>query len=425
MVPGESEEYDVNSAYPAIIARLPCLLHGVYSKGMGIPQVGEEELCIVYANVWSPGMPGKSSEQTIGAMLHRDEFGRILRPMATEGWYWWDELQAAIKAGVVKRFGGKGGSQVNRWVKYVPCDCKPPMEGIRGLYGKRLEVGKKSPLGKAAKLVYNSAYGKFAQSIGEPIFGNPIYASRITSGCRKQILEAIATHPKGIQDVTMVATDAVYFITPHPKLPINDSLGSWDYKKRSNLTLFKPGVYWDDETRATISEGGNPYFKTRGFRAADFASSIVRIDSEFESWNASDATTVMGGDDWKWPCVEFFSTFTMTTALQALRQHDWSHAGHVTTGKPLIQNSNPSDKRINLHADRISRPGETIFRSFPHFGMVEIETDNGFELDWVPSVPYSKRFGLEDPWSDEYKEQYGVTEDGNVIDILSWLLKGE
>jgi hypothetical protein len=32
---------------------------------------------------------------------------------------------------------------------------------------------------------------------------------------------------------------------------------------------------------------------------------------------------------------------------------------------------------------------------------------------------------MDDPWSDEYKEQLGVTEDGNIADVLAWILYGE
>lgn len=414
IIPGESHEYDINSAYPSIIARLPCLMHGTYSRGEGLPDAGPNDLCLVYANVWTPGMPDATRSQHIGAMLHRDSNGRILRPHATEGWYWWDELQAAQRAGLIKRLDNRGKQRVQRWVKYEPCDCPPPMEGIRDLYQKRLDVGKKSPRGKAAKLVYNSSYGKAAQSIGAPIFGNPVYASRITSGCRKQIIEAIGTHPNGMSAVSMVATDAVYFLTPHPGLATSESLGEWDYKRLENLTLFKPGVYWHDGTREDIAREESPRFKARGFKASDFVANIERLDSTYRSWDEADLRDV------EWPSVEFTASFAMTTALQALRQHDWSRAGRVQVGAPLVQNADPYAKRDGLWRDTTS-DGRTVYRSNPHYCMNAV---NG-KLEWIPSHPYEKRFGMEDPWSDEYKGQHGITEDGNLVDILAWILTGE
>jgi hypothetical protein len=410
LIPEDSYEYDVNSAYPSIIADLPCLLHGTYSYGVGLPDVSSGELAIVYGDVWGPGMPGHVGP--VGAMLHRDRHGRILRPGATRGWFWWHELRAAERARMVKRLDNRGAQQITKWVKYLPCDCPPPMRNIRGLYQKRLEVGKNSPIGMSCKLVYNSDYGKFAQSIGDPLFGNPIYASLITAGCRTMILDAIATHPDGLNSLAMVATDGVYFMTPHPSLPLSDALGEWGYKVKRRLTIFKPGVYWDDTTRDMIVRGESPHFKARGFKASDFAAQIGQVDEVFTSW-------ISGGSRPEvWPSVEFRPGFAMVTALQALRRNDWGSAGRVTGGNdavPLVQNAAPWDKRCDAFVDIYD--GRTVVRSRPYRGLV----DGG----WVASEPYEKRFGMENPWSDVYKGMLGETPDGFVGDVLAWILKGE
>lgn len=434
IIPGESHEYDINSAYPQAIRRLPCLLHGNYSKGEGIPRgikrdskgsTGRGHLCLVYGRIESPGMPTQSSGNHIGVALHRDSHGRILRPRATVGWFWWDELKAAERAGLIKKLRatprtppkGRPPQGIERWVNYEPCECSPPLEGVADLYQRRLDVGKKTPLGKVAKLIYNSMYGKFAQSVGEPIFGNSIYASRITSCCRTQILDAIATHPKGTAHVAMVATDGIYFISPHDSLAISGTLGEWDHNVRSNLTLFKPGVYWDDSTRREILQGESVHFKARGFNARDFANAIGRIDSHFAAWADSRAGGNPAGG---YPSTSFVPRFAMVSALQALRRNKWELAGSVANEpKALVQDSNPSDKRCGFYGDMVD--GRRVFRSRPHYGL----RDTGETLEWIPSVPYEKRFGMEDPWSDEYREQFGITPDGTVGDILTWILMGE
>jgi hypothetical protein len=423
-IPGTSHEYDINSAYPTIIASLPCLQHGEYSFGNGLPgEIGEKDLVLVYANVWSPGMPDTNAAkpQCVGSMLHREDDGSISRPYATEGWYWWHELQAAVKAGMVKpQFNrGNGLQRIHRWVKYVPCDCPPPMREIAGLYIKRLEVGKNSPLGKAAKLVYNSAYGKFAQSVGTPLFGNAVYASLITAGCRKQILEAIETHPKGRSDVVMVATDAVYFLNRHPGLRVTPALGDWDYKERFNLTLFKPGVYWDDETRERIAAGNGAHFKARGFKASDFIGSIARVDREFDGWRDKPPESYSFGVYRNWPIVEFPTAFTMTTALQALMRNDWSMAGKVETGVVLKQDSVPSSKRDGIRL--YDYEGRQLWRSQPLYGIGW----EGTKAIWSKSAPYKESFGMDDPFSYESREVMGVQQDGNTLDLIRWVLSGE
>ena len=422
IIPGITHEYDINSAYPSVIAQLPCLLHGTYSRGEGMPP-NDDGLTLVYARVVSP--ESQFSAQLIGSMLHRRK-GDISRPMETEGWFWWDELQAAQRAGLIKRFTNKGRQKVKQWVKYTPCDCPPPMAGIAGLYDKRLEVGKTSPLGKAAKLVYNSGYGKFAQSVGEPIFGNAVYASRITAGCRTMILDAIATHPNGKAAVAMVATDAVYFLDEHPTLSISKKLGEWDHVEQTNLTLFKPGVYWDDTARDRITKGESPHFKARGFKASDFAEQIGQVDKVFSSWDELPDSMFKWAErvslDWimpgavgkpdprfNWPKVTFTPSFSMTTAVQALQRNKWETAGIVAPlDIELTQDSDPYKKRNGLYRDTYN--GRTIYRSRPR------------KDDGEPSEPYAKRFGREDPWSDESKAESGETPEGRLIDILAWIL---
>lgn len=414
IIPGETHEYDINSAYPSIIARLPCLRHGNYSYGVGIPTgLRNDSIVYVYGKVWSPSLPDGSKGQHIGAMLHRDGNGRILRPCATEGWFDWWELKAAEKAKLVKRIDNRGRQQIEKWVRYDPCDCPPPMAGIADLYQKRLAVGKATPLGKGAKLVYNSGYGKFAQSVGDPIFGNPIYASLITSGCRIQITNAIGTHPQGRSAVAMVATDGIYFLSPHPGLPISERLGEWEHNVKRDLTLFKPGVYWDNKTRLEIAEGKSPHFKARGFRAADFVASLSRVDSIFRGWD-----NMAGG--YEWPTVAFRPSFAMVTALQALQRNQWDTAGRVDSEPiEITQSSDPVMKRDRIYRDTFD--GRSIYRTHPYWGLDYYAAPWG---EWIPSHPYEKRFGMEDPSSEEFKSQFGQTEDGNVLDILSWILTG-
>lgn len=395
---GDVHEYDINSAYPSVIATLPCLEHGHYTRGTGRP-AHPPTYCLVKARVFAPGKDvGKHIRTTqqahIGTMPHRNTDGSICRPDVTEGWYWLDELEASRTAGFIDRVDWK------EWVGYEACDCEPPFKSIVELYQKRLEFGKTSPMGKGSKLVYNSAYGKFAQSIGSPQFGNAIYASLITKGCRKQILGAIASHPMGSAAVAMVATDAVFFTTPHPSLILSEKLGEWDYTLRRNLTIFKPGVYWDDETRRQIVQGEKPKFKARGINANQFANQIWLVDSWYDSWHDNDTGSIT------WPDVQFQSGFSMVSALQALVRNKWDTAGRIRD-VTLFHTSNPYRKRDGIWWDK----EYMVWRS----GVLVKEYDY-LMMDWkdVVSMPYVKSFGFDDPFSDESREEFGVTEDGLV-----------
>lgn len=424
IIPGISYEYDINNAYPFIESTLPCLLHGKYTRGTGKPpKLNDGDICLVHAKVKSPET-GKSRYAYIGTMLHRTPEGRICRPMRTQGWFWWHELEAAVRAKLVSP-----NVEWFEWMRYEPCDCLPPLRELKFLYQMRLDVGKKSPIGIGAKLAANSSYGKLAQSVGEPQFANPIYASLITAGCRSMICDAIATHPGGKKDVAMVATDGVYFLHKHPSLPISDRLGEWDYSERPNLTLFRPGFYWDDDTRRAFMDGRDVRFKARGINAADFGSQLEAVDKRFSEWqrcprvSPSDIANIHQSD--RWPEVEFHPSFSMVSALTALHRNNWLLAGKVSSRETVVLSARPTDKRQS-RKDNI-RPKDRIFRTEPidfervDFWSLEVEEDK----NRLVSSPYEKRFGMEDPFSKISKEAPGITPDGILGDIYSWAVQGE
>lgn len=384
-IPGITYEYDINSAYPYIISQLPCLEHGEWIHRDSETQ-WESPFTLVYAKV-------EGDNPYIGTMLHRDAKGNIFRPHKTEGWYWLHEIVAAKASGLLSK-----DPEIQDWWSYHPCICGAPLREVRDIYSLRKQVGKKTPLGIACKLVPNSLYGKFAQSIGEPKFANPIYASLITSGCRTMILNAIATHPKGAKAVVMVATDGVYFTDKHPTLPISGELGDWDFDEKLRLTLFKPGVYWDEKARKTVAKGNTPVFKARGVSARDFGKQLNRVDMLFDS--------MMDGDRINWPGVRFPTQFAMISALQALQRNDWSLAGTLIPDKEFKQSADPKTKRQDAYLE-FFRGSTSILRSKPR-------VNDPYE----PSHPYEKRFGMDDPFSIENMEKPGIMPDGMVGQMI-------
>ena len=84
LVPGITYEYDIRSAYPYIIATLPCLLHGRWRrhKGPNPPALRQSQIRLVRT---TPGGV-RGSNPYIGAMLHRRRDGSIVRPHRTGGW---------------------------------------------------------------------------------------------------------------------------------------------------------------------------------------------------------------------------------------------------------------------------------------------------------------------------------------------------
>ena len=146
-ISGTSYQYDINSAYPFAMVRLPCLC-GEWIWG------SEGALTLYHCRI-----RGNESE-LLGPMPYRTRTRRINRPYGTKGWYWKHEIEAATRAGLIEDV------QIIDKIGYQKCYHPNPVAELTNLYETRIRLGKESALGKAMKLIYNSLYGKFAQSIG-------------------------------------------------------------------------------------------------------------------------------------------------------------------------------------------------------------------------------------------------------------------
>jgi hypothetical protein len=391
-IPGTTREYDITSAYPSIIRRLPCLICGEWQPNH------EGELRIAKYHVRGP------DDAVTGPLPHRRRDGSILRPLETRGYYWSDEVEAAERAGLIDEYV----SVEDRW-SFHPASCshrsRYPFREIEDLFLERIKVGKKSPAGKALKLVYNSAYGKTAQSVGSPKYASPVYASLITSGCRVMILNAIASHPQKARALVMVATDAVFFRTPHPSLDMRENtLGAWEEEPKENLTLYMPGVYWDDATRASVkAPGGKLKLKSRGISAVELAKYIDAIDREFDEWDGVSYSDEDQVRESRWPSLALYSEFGLVSLSQALDRGKWWTAGalmtyeedgRVITGVKRVITSDATPKRAADHYDHVWECGRLawdvdIWRSRPYAAVM---------IDGQPmpdTTPYDKSFGHE------------------------------
>lgn len=362
--PGEAHSYDLLSAYPAIIADLPCLLHGEWKQLKGLPKPGT--LALVHGEF--RGVPGAAT----GPLPYRTKDGHIQRPLVTRGTYWFHEIAAARDAGLLPPYGW-GIQADDIWAFRSHCNHKPPLANIRELYNRRLAVDKASPQGKALKVIMNSAYGKTAQTIGQPLYANMVYAGIITSRCRAKILEAIATHPGGADAVLMVNTDGITFRGEHPTLPISDTeLGLWEYSKQQDLCLFMPGVYWELEAvGAKIKRRGMPLAAAQYVK--DEASRL------FQEWEPGK----------EWPRVDVKIPWQFITGKLAYARGKWETAGTSIYDGTRGFNSNPYQKRKPSDDALESRPYNfpNIEESTPYrraeyvFGWIEQLEDQEWQDD--------------------------------------------
>ena len=243
-------QYDINSAYPYALQHVPCLVHGTWRRELGPRDVADDELSISFGT-----FRAKSERVMFYGYPVRKEDGSIHFPGSGKGWYWSFESRTAIHQSFIA---------YDSWIYEKHCDCKP-FAFLEEVYNARKRMGK-SGKGIVLKLAMNSVYGKMAQSIGDPKYSNPVWASFITAFTRTQIMEVIHTMPACQagwcgKDVYMIATDAFFTRDYDPQtwqIETGSGLGEWDRSVfGSGLFIIQPGLYFDPDSREAK-------FKTRG-----------------------------------------------------------------------------------------------------------------------------------------------------------------
>jgi hypothetical protein len=236
---GPIYEYDINSAYPAGMAELPCPLHTRWHRVTKRPSDGSLYIADISfehpPNALWAGFPVRTRDHH----LHW--------PLKGSGVYWSVEIEAARKLGPRVQYK-------TIWAAEKCCDCEP-FEWVPALYDYRKRIGKGTK-GYPIQLGLNALYGKLAQRKGARTWQDPVAAGLITAITRAKLIEAVALDPEA---VVMLATDGVYSTRPL-KLDIGDALGSWELKERTGrMFIIQPGLYlFPDENNADAA------FKTRG-----------------------------------------------------------------------------------------------------------------------------------------------------------------
>jgi hypothetical protein len=226
-------EYDINSAYPAVIRHLPCLLHGRWEES------NPDSPGIRLGHVrWNVG------KVPFGPLPHRSRQGDITFPQMGSGWYWSPEWP-----------DDPGTYVVDKCYRWVPNCEHRPFYWVKDRYEQRKAHKQAGRKGQAMmlKLGYNSLYGKMAQNVGQAPWRNSVYAGLVTSTCRKWLRAAAMQRP---DDIVMFATDGVYSLSPLD-VPINAELGGWEYGCYDDgLHIVRPGIYFSPDGKAKVKSRG-------------------------------------------------------------------------------------------------------------------------------------------------------------------------
>lgn len=231
--------YDIVSAYPSAIRNLPDLTKLQWRfSGRSTPP--KDKIYVAHI-CW------KIPKTNWGVLPWRDKHGSILWPLEGEGWYWHHEIEAAYK-----KFGKSNFECMGYFVADGQYDY-PFKKLVEEAFNYRAKLKREGhPSHVAVKLVLNSLYGKFAQTVGSARYYSPIWAGLITSKTRAQLLSAIT------EDVVCVMTDSIWSTKPLP-LTLGEGLGDWEEQEEARLWLAEAGLYEAEKP------DGTPFVWQRGF----------------------------------------------------------------------------------------------------------------------------------------------------------------
>lgn len=208
-------EYDINSAYPFTMQKLPCPMCTEWKWSDTRPK-GRGKL---YLGLIDFSHPLAHRKRWCGFPWRLDS-GTIVFPANGRGCYWSCEIEAAedILGAKVKWLGGFVAERV---CKHDYFDFVPEIYDFRAALEKEQKGS-----GIGFKLGLNSIYGKECQSVGSAGFRDMIAAGLITARTRLKLVRAMGYHP---EDVLMLATDAIYS-TRKLRLPTSGVkvLGEWE-----------------------------------------------------------------------------------------------------------------------------------------------------------------------------------------------------
>lgn len=221
-------EYDLRSAYPSALARLPAM-RGEWIKR---PSYTTDEHGVWFVR-WD--VRGHAVAPYLGPLPLRAS-GGLWWPLTGSGWYQAIEVAAAIEV-----FGDMIKVEEG-WTFHPDDPDSRPWSWIEELYRERAAIKLQDQRdgtrrNHALKLGLNSCYGKTAQRAtwrrdrgsGQPVLSEGRWTHRYVAGyqtasTRAQMLSAASQAP---QSLLSIATDAVAFTDPID-LDIGANLGQWE-----------------------------------------------------------------------------------------------------------------------------------------------------------------------------------------------------
>ncbi len=280
--------YDIVSAYPAALVRLPSMKDGTWEHGEGLilsskSSFGDWNMLSMFCVEWNfDHIDGSGLPVPFYPFPYRvKKKGQILFPDRGKAWIMRDELVAGIEWFRVmypKRDISKC-IRIKKWSRFYPANDEKPFKGIYELFRTRKEMKRLHDIAqKNIKLVINSLYGKTAQGVGSndgpPSSACPYYAAATTAWCRARLLRFAIRDPHAIVSFmtdgiasTRKLHDEAHALDANvkPEGDDNAELGDWEWKSVAGGFFLMSGLY------ALLDEDGKAKTtKTRGYDPQKF-----------------------------------------------------------------------------------------------------------------------------------------------------------
>jgi hypothetical protein len=258
--PGDAYQYDLVSAYPSAMLKLPCLSHGFWDRTR-------------HFDMHSFGLWRVRYNATRRMQLYpffwRTPDGSIEYPASfEERWAHTYEVAAALAVDAA------GVRILDGW-KWTPTGCndEAPFWWVGKDFLKRQEYKRVGNDGASngLKLPLNSLYGSIAQARGGTASNPPwsqqiLWAGAITAYTRARLYLAYQTNPSA---VVHMATDGIISVEELP-LREGSGLGEWEVTHLEDLTVIQYGVYNAIEWKEIDGQRwGIPRHRERGFRLSE------------------------------------------------------------------------------------------------------------------------------------------------------------
>jgi hypothetical protein len=350
--PGKVYQYDIRSAYPSHIRRLPNLSkgHWRFSANFKPDTFG----------VWRFDFTSKhapvSGQKLPQPFFYRDNGGRISFPPMVSSWAWTPEASLAPEA---VRDG---------WV-FEPDNEERPFAFVDEFYELRAQWKREgNSAQRALKLALNSLYGKMAQRAGYregrmiPKWHQLEWAGYVTSSVRAQLWHAMS---QAKYNTIALETDAI-FATKPLDLPLSEKLGDWELTVLDDILYVQSGFYYAHKDGKLIEKyrgfdkGSVPFDQVMSHLEAIDRGETVRLSGPttrfvglglalhtkavWRSWQTTDRRIVVGGGGKRahipWLCRQCKASKPL---VGWLHQCTTTTVGGVSEPHPLPWETNPWD----------------------------------------------------------------------------------